>query len=118
MCVSVNVLVCRELMRKLVKESSPKFRRSNARQVPFGRMAAPPPPRAIWQVDLASKEDPASPAYLAADRNPQRRQEYKQARASLPAAGLKMGTDINAHTASTWLPVQRNGEQLRSTRAK
>jgi len=82
------------------------------------RMAAPPPPRAIWQVDLASKEDPASPAYLAADRNPQRRQEYKQARASLPAAGLKMGTDINAHTASTWLPVQRNGEQLRSTRAK
>ena len=101
------------------KNERNKFRRSGTPdRYPLCRMAAPPPPRAIWQVDLASKEDPASPAYLAADRNPQRRQEYKQARASLPAAGLKMGTDINAHTASTWLPVQRNGEQLRSTRAK
>ena len=74
--------------------------------------------RATRLPDLADRNEPASTAYLAADRTPEARAAYKKARAELPAAGMQSGGDLNVKTSTTWLPVQNHGEQLRSTRAK
>ena len=60
-------------------------------------------------------DSPASGAFLAANRTtPEARAAWKEARASLPAAGLGRGNDCNSKTSTTWLSTQKYGEPHRA----
>lgn len=83
-----------------------------------------PPPSATWHRNLATRahpsagvhnpDHPASGTFLAEGRTPERRAAWANARASLPAAGLVRGFDVNSRNASTWLSAQKLGEPHRA----
>jgi hypothetical protein len=84
-----------------------------------------PPPTATWHRNNASvaahpaagvfrPDHPASNTFLAEGRTPERRAAWANARASLPAAGLVRGFDVNSRHASTWLAAQKHGEPHRA----
>ena len=81
---------------------------------PYGEHYNVKPASLVPDLGAHGGQNPASAAYISGElRTPERRAEYIQARAALPAAGLKAGKDIESRTAATWLPAQRSSEQRR-----